>query len=351
MKKYNIFSVIILCLFVFIGCDNDDEHIKLGSEDSIEKPVFTQNVLQNFSIDEDTDQSEKIGEWTWTRTDYGVQAAPVYTIEVADNQSFENSKDLMASSGASTEITYKVVNDAAILFVDKTQEVTLYFRLRTSLSAVDAGPIFYSETKSITFTCYYISPLPTEMYMTGTDFGGWSWDAAGTVQLVPVNGVEGAFWCVKYLTAGNGVKWSPDKTWDNSFGKQDTSDGFTNDGDGNAVVASDGLYMVYIDVAAKKLTMEAARVYGMGDCFGGWNAGQYPFTNNGRTTSITTVATGDLRIYVESKIATTDWWTREFIVRGGKIEYRGTGGDQEPRVNVGAGKTVTLDFNAGTGTI
>ena len=40
----------------------------------------------------------------------------------------------------------------------------------------------------------------------------------------------------------------------------------------------------------------------------------------------------------------------EFVVLNGKIEYRGNGGDQE-RATVGAGKTVTLDFNAGTGTI
>jgi hypothetical protein len=40
----------------------------------------------------------------------------------------------------------------------------------------------------------------------------------------------------------------------------------------------------------------------------------------------------------------------EFIILDGKIEYRGTGGDQT-RVPVAAGKTVTLDFNAGTGTI
>jgi len=55
-------------------------------------------------------------------------------------------------------------------------------------------------------------------------------------------------------------------------------------------------------------------------------------------------------MYAGSSIATTDWWTREFNIIDGKIEYRGNGGDQAA-VPVTAGKVVTLDFNAGTGTI
>jgi hypothetical protein len=45
-----------------------------------------------------------------------------------------------------------------------------------------------------------------------------------------------------------------------------------------------------------------------------------------------------------------DWWRTEYIVLDGKIVYRGNGNDQE-RVAVTAGQTVTLDFNAGTGSI
>jgi hypothetical protein len=59
---------------------------------------------------------------------------------------------------------------------------------------------------------------------------------------------------------------------------------------------------------------------------------------------------GDLRLYAASSAATSDWWTREFIILDGQIAYRGNGDDQ-PRVNVKAGAKVTLDFNAGTGVI
>ena len=38
-------------------------------------------------------------------------------------------------------------------------------------------------------------------------------------------------------------------------------------------------------------------------------------------------------MYAASSIATSDWWTREFIILDGKIVYRGKGDDQE-RVNL-----------------
>ena len=110
--------------------------------------------------------------------------------------------------------------------------------------------------------------------------------------------------------------------------------------------------MIYVDTENKKVCVERAKVYGIGDCFGGWNEGMEAalFTEaNGKLVGKTTAA-GDIRLYAASSIATTDWWTREFVFFNGVIAYRGNGGDQE-RVSVEAGKTVTLDFNAGTASV
>ena len=88
------------------------------------------------------------------------------------------------------------------------------------------------------------------------------------------------------------------------------------------------------------------------NCFGAWDEGMADalFTAADGKLSATVKADGELRIYAASSAATSDWWTREFIILDGKIAYRGNGGDQE-RVTVTAGQKVTLDFNAGTGTI
>ncbi len=55
-----------------------------------------------------------------------------------------------------------------------------------------------------------------------------------------------------------------------------------------------------------------------------------------------------LRVYV--KIDSYDWWRSEFIVSGGKIVYRGNGGDQD-RVTVSVGQKLYLNFTDETGRI
>ena len=218
-------------------------------------------------------------------------------------------------------------------------DVTLKLDLRTNKFSVSA---VQGEIIKPTY--------PEELYMTGNEFGNWFSDPAGVVKMVPVNGASGSFWCVRYFTANQGFKWAPQPSWDGGdFSELASKEGYSIK-DGNAVVDADGLYMVYIDMVADKIVIEPAKVYGIGNAFGGWDAATYPFTISGNKMTITTTAAGDLRIYAGSSAATTDWWTREFNIFNGKIEYRGAGGDQAA-VPVAAGKKVTLDFNAGTGTI
>jgi hypothetical protein len=181
------------------------------------------------------------------------------------------------------------------------------------------------------------------------EFADWNWEDARIVDMIPVNGKAGHFWAIHYFTANSGFKWAPGKAWSGDFAKSDETIGYQV-ADGNAVVEKDGLYMIYIDLENKKIAIEEPAIYGIGDCFGSWDAKLYPFTIDGAMASITTAAVGELRIYAESSIAVSDWWTREFVILEGKIVFRGSGGDQE-RVPVEAGKKVTLDFNTGTGVI
>ena len=101
--------------------------------------------------------------------------------------------------------------------------------------------------------------------------------------------------------------------------------------------------------------MEPAAVYGMGDCFGGWDVAkeENKFVAEGTTlVSPATVADGNIRMYTAAPSAITgvDWWQMEYNVFDGVIVYRAAGGDQEA-VAATAGQKVTLDFNAGTGSI
>lgn len=189
------------------------------------------------------------------------------------------------------------------------------------------------------------------LYMIGADFGSWNWEDAGVVDLTQVNGSPTTYWCTRYVSAAaNGFKFAIAKEWESEF-TPETAEGVTKDGDGNFVVAEPGLYTMVVDVPAKTLKVTKAEVYGIGDSFGGWDEATYPFTVNADgTASITTTAAGNLRIYTNIGLDLGNWWKSEYNLFDGQIVYRGTGGDQAA-VAVSAGQTVTLNFNAGTGTI
>lgn len=212
-------------------------------------------------------------------------------------------------------------------------------------TAGDYKVIFNANTLEVSIVAV---AFPETMYMIGDEFGSWDWGSDGVVEMTPVNGQEGQFWAVRYISAGKGFKYNSKKAWGGDFWGLGTNDGFTEAG-GNCTVAADGFYMIHIDVKNDFVHVEPARVYGMGTCWGGWDAKMTSalFTAEGKTLKATLPADGEIRIYVESEKANSDWWTREFIFFDGKIAYRGNGGDQE-RVNGTAGQTITLDFNAGT---
>ena len=193
--------------------------------------------------------------------------------------------------------------------------------------------------------------LPKTMYIIGDAVGGWAWGADYIVDMTPVNGKAGQFWAIRYIEAGKGFKFCAQKEWNGDFTGLTENSGYTVN-EGNCYVSESGVYMIYVDTENKKLCVEPAKVYGIGDCFGGWTEGIETalFKADGQTLKGTTAATGDIRLYAASSIATSDWWTREFVFFDGKIAYRGNGNDQD-RVNVAAGKTVTLDFNKGTATV
>ncbi len=221
-------------------------------------------------------------------------------------------------------------------------ESTLYF-MTPGKTPADAGAAPEPEKPDV----------PTELYIIGEEFGNWNWADANVVAMNPVAGDNGAgqFWAIRYITAGKGFKFSPVKDWGSDFHSLETNDGYTEQG-GNCTVAEDGLYMIHVDMVRGMVHVEKAQVYGIGDCFGGWNEAMPAalFTVEGRTAKATLSAGGNIRIYAASSISNSDWWTREFVFYDGQIAYRGNGGDQAAVVGT-AGQVVTLDFNAGTATL
>ena len=209
------------------------------------------------------------------------------------------------------------------------------------------GQVGNSYAYTIVLVEELVPEYPETMYMIGAEFGSWDWASDGIVSMTPVHSHDGMFWCTRQITAAQGFKFCSVRDWNGDFATLGNSE-VTVEG-GNLVVAETGLYTVVVDLAGNKVSVKKAEVYGMGDVFGGWDAGKYPFTINADgTASITAPNAGEVRMY--TAVEGADWWQTEYIVLDGKIEYRGKGEDQT-RVAVTAGQVVTLNFNAGTGSI
>ena len=202
---------------------------------------------------------------------------------------------------------------------------------------------------------------PEHLYMIGEEFGGWNWDSDGVVEMTPVvhkpdwgAEAEGQFWAVRYISAGKGFKFCGQRAWNGDFWGLGNNDGFTEAG-GNCTVAEDGFYMIHVDFKNDKVHVEPARVYGIGGCFGGWTEEipEAQFIADGKVLKATALDGGEIRMYAASSIATSEWWTREFVFFDGKIDYRGDdeGQGDQARVAVKKGQVITLDFNAGTATV
>lgn len=337
---------------ITVNLNNPDEMTyTIETAQALDPSKITAQVLNNHNdLEMYRNKSDMI---SWTALDFGGQAPATvnYTVEMAlKGTNFANVQIL----GATKETSLNVSGDAYLAALEALGKgidgaVDIDIRVTSTVSGITNT--YISNVVSFKLTVATPPDYPEELFMIGEEFGGWDWGSPGIVSMIPVCQVEGSFWCIKYIQAGKPFKWAPQKAWQDDFAGLDKATGYEVDG-GNAVVDEDGLYMIYIDMSAKEITIEPAKVYGMGDCFGGWDAGTHLFDVDGSTASFVATGSGELRMYAGSTAATatTDWWRMEFIILDGIIEYRGNGGDQE-RVPVAADQTITLDFSTDTGTI
>ena len=207
---------------------------------------------------------------------------------------------------------------------------------------------------------------PEKMYLVG-DATAYGWDTPGTKAAAEMHKLAGGgnnvgiYWKILYLEAGKGFKLS-NANWGNTnlgfaeITEFDKDGAAVTDNGGNMSIATSGMYTIVLDLRnnKKKLSVVPAKVYGMGDTFGGWDKDKatnlFAVDQTAKTlTSPALVKDGNVRMYV-SHAWIPDWWHAEFNVFGTTIEYRNDGGDQAA-VPGTTGQKVTLHFDDNTGSI
>ena len=187
------------------------------------------------------------------------------------------------------------------------------------------------------------------------------WTPENGIPMHPT-GIPGQFWAIVYLGGGDGlINFLPTNTgWTGQFGSPGNPSGIGEFelGKGNITVpAGNGYYMVVVDHQREKIAIAEAKIYGMGNAFGGWNEATYAFTMDNTAKTFTSPAAvappanqePNLRSYAFHPWIPA-WWRSEINVVGTNIVYRGAGGDPAA-FPLAVGKRVVYNIDAGTATV
>lgn len=373
MKRIYSLLVLLAGIAVFAACDDDRD-----SNPVLQKPSsFVLNVPGYANAIYDLKNTETVV-FTCSQPDYGFTAPTTYSVQISTVNDFATEGAYATLSTTSTKA--RIEADAAemavalvgLLGVDEEENFPkdpfkLYVRLKASLTG-DVADVYSNVIELPNVLSYFaLDPMvmPTEFYIIGS-ICDWQWTKA--YSMVPIHSNEGKFWSVQYLPEGAEIKFNTVTDWDGGefgyaadrFPESSVNYAGIEDGGGNIKITNGGWYIVVVTTVIEgrdyNYTVEflPPNVYLTGNTAGGWdffdetNLFTVPADGEGAFESPAFVASDELRMCI--KLDGIDWWKTEFLILNDKIEYRGTGGDQE-RVVVSAGKKAYLYFLKGEGEV
>lgn len=356
-------------LFLTVSCDSDRD-----SNPVLEEPssfVLNTPAIADQTYDLDHATTFKL---STSQPGYGYTAATTYFIQASLHADMSDYLEVSATShNVNMEIkatkfanaVTQLLLDAGKVEADFPQTTPVYVRLRASLGSTNGeGEVLSNvvELKSVrTSFCLPPVELPTTMYIKG-GFNNWSWKDGEALKMIQVNGAENEFWHMVWIDE-DGIKFNSEAsdTEGQLIGYEEVKNfkgekaGDIIDNNGNIASKTPGWYLLYIQTELDKrdilytVNVLEPKVWLIGDIIGdtAWKVenpvGLFttPTSKDGEFVSPAFLATNNIRAYV--KLPEQDWWKSEFIIADGKIDYRGTGGDQT-RVTGAAGQKLYLNF-------
>lgn len=366
--KNKIFTLLLAGMAIFSSCDSDRDSNPVYNQPetfTLNKPALSDNIF-------DLNSSSHI--WlTCSQPDYGFTAAVTYTLEISLTDDFEKVQVLPTQfTTAKMEVkTNELAVCATNLFIaegkvkdDFPLQTPLYLRLKAVVTDLKE-PVYSNSIEIKTELEYTLPPIeiPKKLYIGG-DFCEWNWD--NTLEMVPVNGVEGKFWRLIFIPENSSIKLSQTSTEETSAGFAETTindnyEAVVTDNSGKIGFTKGGWYLLVVKAAIEgaelRYTMDinepAVYLFGpaIGDKWAPEEALKFTVPQVADEFFVSPAFTnaGEVRacVIAEDK---DNWWKSEFMVFNNKLEYRGNGGDQA-RVQGTVGQKLYINFTAGTGKI
>ena len=379
-----------VCFFTACSDDNDENPtVKTPTTFHLNTPALAANGVYDLA-------NSKTIELTCSQPDYGYPAVTKYTVEVATSADMSDVKS-MATTFTTAKMEVNAAELASLLtdlhvakgMKEEQFPITapVYIRVKAVQTTADGHEI---EGTSITsnvitlnkvYLVFSLPPVkaPETLFLVG-NFNKWSWDSA--LEMTPVHSAPHIFWHLVYIDGQGesaGIKFNSEKAWngnDIGFDKIKINPASEKGSDiisvkGNIGSSKAGWYLMIVECTVEgrdvkyNVSFNNPNVYLQGLCTAsaGWdlipeNLFTVPTTADGEFVSPAIGNTvsggptdGDPGVRICVKIPGSDWWMSEFIIYDKKIAYRGTGGDQTPRVAGTAGQKVYLNFTNETGEI
>jgi len=379
-----------VCFFTACSDDNDENPtVKTPTTFHLNTPALAANGVYDLA-------NSKTIELTCSQPDYGYPAVTKYTVEVATSADMSDVKS-MATTFTTAKMEVNAAELASLLtdlhvakgMKEEQFPITapVYIRVKAVQATADGHEI---EGTSITsnvitlnkvYLVFSLPPVktPEKLFLVG-NFNKWSWDNA--LEMTPVHSAPHIFWHLVYIDGQGesaGIKFNSEKAWngnDIGFDKIKINPASEKGSDiisvkGNIGSSKAGWYLMIVECTVEgrdvkyNVSFNNPNVYLQGLCTAsaGWdlipeNLFTVPTTADGEFVSPAIGNTvsggptdGDPGVRICVKIPGSDWWMSEFIIYDKKIAYRGTGGDQTPRVAGTAGQKVYLNFTNETGEI
>ena len=208
------------------------------------------------------------------------------------------------------------------------------------------------------------SSYPVKLFMIGDGVSSlageeaWNWEL-NDYEMIPVNSNPHLFWKIIWLNNNGGIRFAPQRGWENDFGKVDEEvNGLYSLGEQDIPVpGTPGYYMLVVNLQTEQISISQPEVYLIGDAVGSWDTqnAEARFTVDNSFEVITLVkylTAGNIRMYAWfDKGWFTHWWNAEFNVLNGEIIFRGNGPNLESVYITAAIYTMRLNFRKGEGSV
>lgn len=178
MKKINIIALLLMALIAFMGCDDEDNYLKLNEGDFV-RPTFQVDLNEGIVVTQ-RNLTEVAGTWQWTAADFGVPSELSYQVQIATDKEMTNAQDiyLYTEAGKPIEFTIQTLNEGVQALLPEGSkpadmvETTYYLVVKAYLGTQGLLSPLFSDAVEVKFTPLPISKTKGVLYAVGNAIAG-----------------------------------------------------------------------------------------------------------------------------------------------------------------------------------